>query len=845
MKFPFALLSFLLLFACQNNSIEKETTPEEEHLPTDWMYNQRAYPHERINQEVYHEAVLQTLVAKEAVSFRDDAPEWELAGPINTGGRITDVALHPTNQNIIYVGASVGGVFKSSDAGQTWDAIFDDQSALSIGNIAVSESEPETVYVGTGEANGSATSGAFFGTGLFKTEDGGANWENIGLPNSQHVGRIIVHPNSSDTVFVAAAGLLYGKSPDKGVYRTTDGGDNWEKVLFISDSTSVIDVSMDPQNPDILYAASWERIRRPWQRSYGGVTSGIWRSMDGGDNWDLLTNGLPAGDPNTGRIGLASSKSQPGVVFATYTSNPITNRFAGLYRSQDYGDSWSRIDNGFDLENTFSSFGWFFGNVRVDPNNAQNLYVLGVPLMQSVDGGENWFQTAFSNHVDNHGLEIHPQNSNFIVSGNDGGVYISQDGGNDWQHVQVLPITQFYQAEIDNLVPERIYGGTQDNGTIRTLTGALDDWERILGGDGFHVIVDPVNNNNIYAESQWGNLQRSTNGGFSFDYSFGGGPMDRTNWNTPVVIDPSNPNRLYYGANILYRSENKGVDWQAISTDLTDGLHPSGSFAYGTITSIAVAPSKPEVIYVGTDDGNVQVSLNDGATWSNISAGVPDRYVTEVAVDPVDENTIYVTLSGYRLVDYQPHVLKSTDAGQNWEDISGNLPEVPVNDIIIDPDLLDTYYIANDLGVWYTIDAGENWEILDSNLPLTIVNDLVFHAGTRKMVAATFGRSIQKIDLSELISSSKSPIQDNQVLGIFPNPVSGQATIQLDLKNNQAASLEVFSMSGQKVQALPFTNFIVGANTLTWDFSSLAAGSYFLRFSSKEKIATKKFQVVK
>lgn len=544
-----------------------------------------------------------------------------------------------------------------------------------------------------------------------------------------------------------------------------------------------------------------------------------------------------------GRIGLATSPAQPGLVYATFTTDPLSNVFNGVYRSEDFGVSWSRVDNGFDLEDVFASFGWFFGNIRIDPNDVDRVFVLGVPLMSTVNGGASWSEIGFSNHVDNHALEIHPLNSNFMVCGNDGGLYISQNGGQAWTHVETLPINQFYNAEVDPNEPNRVYGGAQDNGTLRTLTGSTNDWERILGGDGFHVKIDPNNSNIVYAEYQWGNMFGSVDGGNSFDYLFGGQGNDRTNWNTPFLIDPNSSNTLYYGANVLYRSDDYGQSWQAISPDLTDGQHPSGSTSFGTISAIAVASANSDLIYVGTDDGNVQKTSNGGQSWTNVSNGIPDRYVTSVAFDPNDENTVFVTLSGYRWVDYQPHVLRSVDGGLNWEDISANLPEIPVNDIIIDPASADTYYLANDLGVWYTTTAGEDWEIMDASFPATVVNDLVFHEETRYLYAATFGRSILKTYVGEPVS--ERPVVENaiQLLEIAPNPVVHQANIRFTLDVPQEGRLELYGLSGQKLRDIARQYFPAGENRVKGDFSNLPTGTYVLRFFSKEQLMTSKVVV--
>ncbi|MEK7255378.1 MAG: glycosyl hydrolase, partial [Bacteroidota bacterium] len=637
-----ASLALLLIFHFSNQKPAVEPAEEEgKMLPNDWMYFQRAYPHNHIDRQAYRDAFRITQLAN-AEARQRGAGEWEQAGPANIGGRITDIGLHPTDQNIVYAGTTAGGVFKSTDAGLNWEPVFENEGSNSIGDLAIAPSDPNTIYVGTGEANGAFESGALFGNGIFKTTDGGQSWSHVGLEESNHIGRIVVDPANPDRVFVAAAGVLYGKNEERGLFRSLDGGQNWEKILYLSDSTACIDVAINPANPNVLFAATWERIRYPWQRQYGGITSRIYRSTDGGETWQQLTNGLPLNSADRGRIGLAISPSNPNVVYASLTKNPITNQFDGIYKSTNSGDSWERVDNG-DIEGIFSSFGWFFGNIRVAPDDPEKLWCLGVPMYQSGDGGETWWDVTQDMHVDFHALEIHPQNPDFMVAGNDGGIYISQNGGGSWMHVENLPTNLFYNAEIDYLNPTHLLGGAQDNGSLRTQTGSLNDWNRILGGDGFHVLVDPTDNNYVYAEYQYGNLFRSDDGGENMDFIFNGGQDDRTNWNTPIALDPSNPTIIYYGANLLYRSADRGDAFAPVSQDLTKGLHPSGSLAYGTITTIAVAPSDFQTIYVGTDDGNVQVTFDFCANWKNISAGLPDRFVSEVAVHPTDSKTAYVT----------------------------------------------------------------------------------------------------------------------------------------------------------------------------------------------------------
>ncbi len=732
-----ALIAFsaLLFIGCKNNSEENSEEKEigKMEYPAEWMYNQRAYPNNYINKEAYKEAILQS---KQILANRspEQAGEWTFIGPLNTGGRVTDVAIAPDNDDHLYVATATGGIFRSYDAGANWTPIFDEVTKPSIGDIAIAPSNPQIIYAGTGEANGSATDGAYFGDGVYRSNDAGDTWTNIGLPESNHIGRIVVDPTNPDRVFAAATGELYGKNVERGIYRTTNGGTNWEKVLFVTDSTAAIDVAMNVANTNIIYAAMWERTRKPWQRDYGGVSSAIHRSMDGGTTWTELgaANGLPAPNAQTGRIGIAVSESDPSTVYARFTTNEITNEFNGLYKSTDNGDNWTLVTSAGALSGIDANFGWYFGNVRVNPTNSFEVYIVGFDIAKSTNSGSSW-NTLNGMHVDHHALDFSRTNSSFMLAGNDGGAYISNNGGNSWTHFENLPITQFYNIEVDYQHPERLYGGTQDNNTIRTLTGSANDWNSIIGGDGFHVNVDPIDNNYVYGESQYGNLRRSTNGGSSFQNGTNGiSGSDRVNWNTPVILSPFNPEMMFYGSNKLYTS-SRAVSWTAISPDLTDGLHPSGSLAFGTLTAIAASYNNLDVIYTGSDDGNVNVTFDGGTTWTNVSAGLPDQYITSIAMVPSDDMIAYVTVSGFKYLDYTPRVFKTTDGGQNWTDISSNLPNIPVNDIITYP-AENILFVATDLNVWYSKDDGANWTILGNNLPLTVVMDLKFHEPTKRFM---------------------------------------------------------------------------------------------------------------
>ena len=834
-------LSSTFFIFISTDSIHQEET---EKGPDDFLYRQRAYPHNHIDIASYQAAHRQTLQAKKGATNRSST-EWQQLGSTNIGGRVTDVVLHPINPLVMYAGTSVGGIFKSTDRGESWTPVFDDAGFLSIGNIAIAPSSPNILYAGTGEANGSATSGAFFGNGIYKSIDDGQSWEYLGLAESQHIGRIAIDHQNANRVYVATTGKLYAKDNQRGLYRTTDGGTSWQQVLSISDSTSCIDVVVHPQNADIVFAATWERLRKPWQRSYGGPTSAIWKSTDGGENWIKLGGGLPPSNEETGRIGLAISHSNPNVLYASFTTDPIRNYFQGIYKTTDGGDTWTQT-NDTDLNNLYASFGWFFGNLRVDPTDPDVVYAMGVQLYKTTNGGASWDRITEGMHVDQHGLEVHPI-TGMVVAGNDGGVYISDDAGTNWSHKNTIAITQFYNCAFDPSFPERVYGGTQDNGTIRTLTGNIDDWERILGGDGFHVLIDPMDNNFVYAEYQWGGLRRSIDGGIGFMNGTNGiADDDRTNWNTPVIFDPNDPSILYYGANRLYRSIDRAQNWEAISDDLTDGLHPSGSLAFGTITTIAVAPSDSDVIYVGTDDGNVQRTTDGGANWVNISAGIPDRYITRLAVYPNNADKVIVTVSGYKYVDYQPHVLLSENGGADWADISGNLPEVPVNAVVIDYEDEQHLFIANDMGVWESWNGGGQWDLLGANLPSTIVNDLVMDRDNRKLIAATFGRSMFSYELGELVGANEHITEVAFGFTVFPNPVVSAASINFKMEEAAKVAILVFDTAGKLCQTIFEGQLHQGVQQIEFEpHARLANGQYVIQFKTKDRQLSKRIQVLR
>jgi len=832
---PFILM--IAFFATLGIYFYPQTEPTiNQEYPSDWFFMQRAFPVGKVNQQIYREAALSAQNMKKQAKTTSF---WEFAGPTNIGGRITDVEMYPDDLQTIYIGAASGGIFKTENAGINWTPIFDDAISLSIGDMCIAPSDPDILYVGTGEANAGGGSVAYDGVGIYKSLDAGNSWEYIGLEESGNIGRMVVHHNNPDIIYVAAMGTLFADDPNRGIYKTNNGGLSWENVLFVSDSTGAIDIAMHPENPEIIYAAMWERVRRPERRSYGGPTCGIYKTENGGQSWTELTTGLRSPNPNIGRIGLDISKSDPEILYAIYADK--IGYFEGVYKSTNNGDSWVQTNDG-SLSNCYQSYGWWFGRIKIDPIDPDIAYVIGFDLYKTTTGGNSWSNiSSWDVHVDQHELVAHPMNNNFVILGNDGGLYISQNGGNSWNWINNLPITQFYTCEIDNQFPQRLYGGTQDNGTNRTMTGNTDDWENIYGGDGFYVLVDPENNNYVYAEYQYGNFARSTNGGNSFSTAMNGiSSSDRKNWNTPVVFDPTNPEIIYYGANRLYRSTNRAGNWTPISGDLSNG--PGVNLTYGTITTISVSAINPDIIYAGTDDGNIWVSENFGSDWEIISNDLPERWITRVTADPIEENTVYVTLSGYRWNEYLPHVFRSENKGQTWVDISANLPEVPVNDLIIDPDNNEKLYVATDVGVFASYDHGGYWILMGNNLPNVPVCDMDLHNETRKLVAATYGRSMYSYDLYQdtLITGISEQFRtlNSPEIKVFPNPFDENFTIELKSKEDQIIGISLHDMKGNLLESIFKGSVHPGNNLINWDGSrnKLSDGIYLLKITAKNSI---------
>jgi photosystem II stability/assembly factor-like uncharacterized protein len=821
---------------------DKSPPPGEHEIPADWFIAQRLYPYGKPDYTAYKEAVIQRAVLLSKDNERD-LNAWKPEGPINIGGRIQDIEMDPGNTSIIYAGAASGGIFKSIDDGQSWLPIFDAQPSLSIGDIAIAPSDPNIIFAGTGEPNCGGGSITYDGMGIYKSADAGESWTYSALDSTRNTGRIVVDPKNTDRVFAATIGDLFANGPQRGVYRTLDGGASWEQVLFITDSTGAIDLAINPLHPDTIFACMWERIRRPTYEHYGGASCGIYRSYDGGDSWTLLSSGLPTG-VNLGRIGIDISASDPNTLYAIYADK--TGFFNGVFKTTNNGDSWAQTnDNG--LGNIFASYGWWFGRIKVDPSDPNIVFAIGFDEFKTTDGGNSWDFSGGSMHVDHHTMFIHPLDHNIIFNGNDGGVYKSTDGGSSWTHFLNIPNSQFYTCEIDNNNTNRLYGGLQDNGVVRTLSGAVNDWSGIIGGDGFYVLVDPTNSNYIYGESQYGALLRSTNGGISFLGATAGiSNNDRKNWNTPIVFNPQNTKSLYCGTNKLYKTVNRAVNWTAISGDLTNGSG-GGNITFGTVTTIAVSPVDTNIIYAGTDDGNVSVTTNNGANWTNVSASLPDRWVTRLTCDPSDASKAYVTFSGYRFNDDMVHVYMTENAGQSWQSISGNLPDVPVNDILRDPVYDSLLYAATDVGVFISNDLGNNWDILGDSLPIVPVTDLTLNAPAKLLVAATYGRSMYSLALNNFPTTAGTVFHESVTLEIFPNPVKDLLNAVFISSENTKGKIACTDGEGKMIFEKEYF-FKSGKNSLQittrYGYQRLRPGIYFLKLEAGDQSAVQKFIVL-
>lgn len=685
-------------------------------------------------------------------------------GPAAMGGRISAIDAVAGERLTVWVGAAAGGVWKSDDGGLTFKPVFD-KEPQSIGALTVDPSDSKTVWVGTGES--AVRNSVSVGAGVFRTTDGGDTWEKLGLEGTERIARIAVSPKDGKTAFVCATGALWSDSAERGVFRTVDGGKKWEKVLYVDAKTGCADLAMDPQEPRILYVGMWQFRRTPWSFTSGGPGSGLWKSTDGGSTWRKVTKGLPSGD--LGRIGLDVSPARPAVVYAV-----VESKNTAIFRSDDLGESWTETNSSMNVQ----ARPFYFARVVADPKDVDCVYKPGFFLTVSVDGGKT-FQSAsgglmgMSTHPDHHALWINPKNPRELLLGTDGGVYISPDRGGHWRFVTALPVSQYYHIGVDNDVPYNVYGGLQDNGTWygpSTVPGGIFSrhWKVIGTGDGFWAFVDPTDPDIVYVEYQGGHLMRTRKStGETKEippYPGAGEPKLRFNWNTPIHLSPSRPGVLYYGSQYLHRSTDRGESWERISPDLTTndpakqkqeesgGLTIDNSTAenYCTIFAIAESPKNPSVIWVGTDDGNLQVTRDGGKSWTNVAknvTGLPaGTWVSSVEPGHFDEGTAYATFDGHMTGDMKPWVFRTTDFGKTWTPLA--TADLTGFAHVVKEDLVDSklLFVGTESGLFVSVDGGGAWARFTGGLPKTPVCDLVVHPRDGDLVVATHGRGLFVID---------------------------------------------------------------------------------------------------
>ena len=724
--------------------------------------------------------ILTGFVGATQASHKPEAPiaeallnnlKWRCIGPANSGGRMGDFAVVKGSPNIIYAATASGGLWKTTNNGVTWEPIFDDQSTSSIGDVTVSPSHPDIVWVGTGEQNNRQSSS--WGDGVYKSTDGGKTWQCMGLRDTHHIGRIVIHPTDPDVVYVAALGHLWGPNKERGLFRTMDGGKTWTNTKFINEDTGFVDVAIDHENPKTLYAAAYQRRRTAYGFNGGGPGGGLYKTTDGGETWVRLANGLPQG--NIGRIGIDIYHSNPGIVYAI-----VEHKEGGVFRSEDKGFTWKRMSS-------TNPRPMYYSKIRVDPNNDQRIWVLGESMYFSEDGGKTFRTDLMSRfprreyrvHGDHHAMWINPQNSDHMIIGSDGGIYISYDGGKSCDLINTIPLGQVYEISFDMQRPYYVNSGLQDNGTWHGPSATWfrqsitnDEWFRIGGSDGFYNQVDPRDHTLIYTSIQNGGIFRFNLRNFE-EKSLKPEPevpqeIFRFNWNSPILISPHDPDTIYLGGNKLFISRDKGETWEptidltaqqdraklpimgVLPDENTLSKHDGVSF-FGTITTVSESPIEPGLLWVGTDDGNLQISRDSGKNWRNVINRIPgvpkNTYISRVVASSKEEGTAYVAFDGHQNDDFTPYVFMSIDYGEKWINLSANLPYGgTVNVIREHPQNHNLLFVGTERGAFFSIDRGKAWVKFKNDFPVVPVDDIAIHPRENDLIFGTHGRSIWILD---------------------------------------------------------------------------------------------------
>lgn len=738
--------------------------------------------------------VIQKTPAKQRVEWYNNHVElkensvfknlpWQFIGPTNVSGRMNDVeVVTPKGENYtIYVASASGGIWKTDNEGITWKPVFEHGMSTAFGDLAIDPQNQNTIWAGSGEANIFRSSNA--GAGIYRSIDAGENWEHLGLTNTNTISRILVHPQNSDIVYVAAGGNEWTNDTERGIYKTTNGGKSWDKILYIDEKTGAYDLVMHPTNQEIMYATTWQRIRKKWndpRTELDFTETSIYKTIDGGINWNKINSGLPEAKYR-GRIGIDLCKASPNVIYAFVDNyekleddnelnettdaygRPSSGRIKGatVYRSDDGGENWKQTsEQNSKMERMSGTYGWVFGQMRVDPVNADKIYVMGLGLNVSEDGGKT-FRSLRGMHGDHHGLWIDPENPDYMVNVNDGGVAISYDGENFRAFYDNLPLVQFFNINVDMAEPFHVYGSVQDHGSYQgeiDLSRGRDnipavEFKRAPGGEGSIHAADPNNPDKLYSAGFYGTISKTNMATGESERIMPETPEGvdklRGQWLAPFILSPHNPGIIYHGTQFIHRSMNEGKTWEKISPDLTYNLdEKKGDIPFQTIFTISESPLKFGVIYAGTDDGRVWITKNSGADWTEINSGLPyGKWVSQIEASRFIEGTVYMTQNGKRDDDFAAYVWKSEDYGQTWIDISANIPCGPVNVIREDPQNENILYVGTDFGVYVSLNGGESWASLAGELPTTYVHDLVIHPRDDIAVIGTHGRGMWALDV--------------------------------------------------------------------------------------------------
>ena len=738
-----------------DGSEKKSELLEEKMAPAEHFFTARNWPDGKFSIQTWREGLnkaKQDYQNNQASALlRAGGTSWQLEGPTNIGGRINTIAVHPSDHDIIYVGCASGGIFKTTDGGLNWSPIFDDQQFLPIGDIELDPSNPDIVYAGTGDPNVSGY--PFIGDGLYKSTDAGLTWTYIGLAETRIISKVRVHPLDPNLLYVGAMGLTFEKDGNRGLYKSTDGGASWNRILLISDSTGVSDLLIDELNTDRIWAAGWDRLRNNSKTIVYGPGAIIRRTLDGGSSWTTLGGGLPTGYQC--RIGLDQEPGNPSHIVAQFIGTDLETQ--GVYESVNGGNSWLSF-NVTDLNSSsaMGGFGWYFAKVRFNPFVPGQFWVCGVNLWRTNNAGALWTNMTASGgvHADKHDLVFLSANEALLAT--DGGLYRTINGGASWTDAESIPNTQFYHAQVNPHLANDYWGGAQDNGTSRGNGLSPDTWQRMFGGDGFHVEFNPDDDQILYAETKNGDIWYSLNGGLSFDWgSFSLPFSDRRNWDMPFIISPHDASRIYAGTYRLHRSDDVIPLFTPVSGDLTRGVLTDPRFH--NLTTIRESPVTEGLLYTCSSDGRVNRSNDGGGLWTVVSTALPNRYITDLECSFQNSDVVFVTHSGYKDNDFSALLHYSTNRGNTWTSIAGDLPALAINDMEVYPGNDSILFVANDGGVYFSTNLGSNWSRLGNGMPVVNVYDIELDTRLGKLVAGTHGRSMMSLELADVIPSQLHP----------------------------------------------------------------------------------------